>query len=280
MSWSPRGGSSPRQRVFVFVRARRARCSQESSYDYTHVTTAVPPQFFPRTVAMPCIPGSTKKSQQAYIVREREDVRTSWTIILIQPSAPPPIPPPPYMNGFQNCARGCVARLLVDNLPGPTCTFLFVVAIVHTCDIYSSGASCTVPGEVCDEYTPEYIPVSGLPPRVPWSQVLYFLSGLTCTDENFMGKAGAQRTAAQRGVALVAPDTSPRGAGVAGEVRRHTIVQYDPGFSFGTLARNHRDWCRLVSRSAGGDYVLREIGAWRVGVTALRFDLMGDGRDG
>lgn len=51
------------------------------------------------------------------------------------------------------------------------------------------------------------------------NQVLYYLSGLTCTDDNFIQKAGAQRVAAQRGVALVAPDTSPRGAGIAGEVR-------------------------------------------------------------
>ncbi|OUS24273.1 S-formylglutathione hydrolase [Gammaproteobacteria bacterium 45_16_T64] len=41
--------------------------------------------------------------------------------------------------------------------------------------------------------------------------VLYWLSGLTCTDENFMQKAGAQRLAAELGVILVAPDTSPRG---------------------------------------------------------------------
>ncbi|WP_041521717.1 S-formylglutathione hydrolase [Gilvimarinus agarilyticus] len=45
--------------------------------------------------------------------------------------------------------------------------------------------------------------------------VLYWLSGLTCTDENFMQKAGAFRAAAELGVAIVAPDTSPRGEGVA-----------------------------------------------------------------
>lgn len=44
--------------------------------------------------------------------------------------------------------------------------------------------------------------------------VLYWLSGLTCTDENFMQKAGAQRLAAELGLVLVAPDTSPRGEGV------------------------------------------------------------------
>lgn len=45
--------------------------------------------------------------------------------------------------------------------------------------------------------------------------VLYWLSGLTCTDENFMHKAGAQRIAAELGIAIVAPDTSPRGDDVA-----------------------------------------------------------------
>ncbi len=44
--------------------------------------------------------------------------------------------------------------------------------------------------------------------------VLYWLSGLTCTDENFTHKAGAQRIAAELGLILVMPDTSPRGEGV------------------------------------------------------------------
>jgi len=47
--------------------------------------------------------------------------------------------------------------------------------------------------------------------------VLYWLSGLTCTDENFMQKAGAQRIAAELGIAIVAPDTSPRGENVAND---------------------------------------------------------------
>ncbi|XP_010269797.1 PREDICTED: S-formylglutathione hydrolase [Nelumbo nucifera] len=47
--------------------------------------------------------------------------------------------------------------------------------------------------------------------------VLYWLSGLTCTDENFIIKSGAQRAAAAQGIALVAPDTSPRGLNVEGE---------------------------------------------------------------
>jgi S-formylglutathione hydrolase len=47
--------------------------------------------------------------------------------------------------------------------------------------------------------------------------VVYWLSGLTCTEENFSTKAGAQRVAAELGLAIVAPDTSPRGLGIPGE---------------------------------------------------------------
>lgn len=52
-----------------------------------------------------------------------------------------------------------------------------------------------------------------LPPQVQEAPVpvVYFLSGLTCTEENFTVKAGAQRYAAEYGLAIVAPDTSPRG---------------------------------------------------------------------
>ena len=55
-----------------------------------------------------------------------------------------------------------------------------------------------------------------LPPQVERGKVplVYWLSGLTCTDENFVAKAGAQRYAAELGLAIVAPDTSPRGEGV------------------------------------------------------------------
>jgi len=55
-----------------------------------------------------------------------------------------------------------------------------------------------------------------LPPQAEDQSVpvLYWLSGLTCTDENFTHKAGAQRLAAELGIALVMPDTSPRGEGV------------------------------------------------------------------
>ncbi len=47
--------------------------------------------------------------------------------------------------------------------------------------------------------------------------VLFYLAGLTCTEETFMIKAGAQRLAAELGLILVSPDTSPRGANIEGE---------------------------------------------------------------
>jgi S-formylglutathione hydrolase len=62
--------------------------------------------------------------------------------------------------------------------------------------------------------------------------VLFFLAGLTCTEETFMIKAGAQRLAAQLGLMLVTPDTSPRGAGVPTE---------DDGWDFGTGAGFYLD---------------------------------------
>jgi S-formylglutathione hydrolase len=51
-------------------------------------------------------------------------------------------------------------------------------------------------------------------PRTTPPPVLYWLSGLTCNDENFTTKAGAQRVAAELGIVLVMPDTSPRGENV------------------------------------------------------------------
>ena len=59
-----------------------------------------------------------------------------------------------------------------------------------------------------------YLPPQAAQGKVP---LLVYLAGLTCTEETFATKAGAQRLAAELGLALLMPDTSPRGAGVAGE---------------------------------------------------------------
>jgi len=65
--------------------------------------------------------------------------------------------------------------------------------------------------------------------------VVTWLSGLTCTEENFTVKAGAQRAAAELGLILVAPDTSPRGQGIAGE---------DESYDFGSGAGFYLDATR------------------------------------
>ena len=68
-----------------------------------------------------------------------------------------------------------------------------------------------------------------VPPTADGAQcpVLWYLSGLTCTEENFTVKAGAQRFAAEHRLIIVAPDTSPRGAAIFGE---------DDSYDFGTGA--------------------------------------------
>jgi S-formylglutathione hydrolase len=64
----------------------------------------------------------------------------------------------------------------------------------------------------CEMNFAVYMPPQAEAQKLP---VLYWLSGLTCTEQNFITKAGAQRYAAEHGVILVAPDTSPRGEEVA-----------------------------------------------------------------
>jgi S-formylglutathione hydrolase len=58
-----------------------------------------------------------------------------------------------------------------------------------------------------------------MPPQATLHPVpaLYYLSGLTCTEDNFMAKAGAQKYAAEHGLMLIAPDTSPRNTGIPDE---------------------------------------------------------------
>ena len=66
----------------------------------------------------------------------------------------------------------------------------------------------------CDMTVGVYLPPQAAHGPCP---VLYWLSGLTCNEQNFITKAGAQRYAAEHGIILVAPDTSPRGDGVAND---------------------------------------------------------------
>ena len=99
---------------------------------------------------------------------------------------------------------------------------------------------------------------------------LVFLSGLTCTEQNFVTKAGAQRVAAELGLILVAPDTSPRGEGVP-----DTPEEYDFGVGAGFyLDATQAPWSMHFNMDT---YVRDELTAWmadtlpvdmtRVGIT-------------
>lgn len=97
-----------------------------------------------------------------------------------------------------------------------------------------------------------------LPPQVEQGQrlpVLYWLSGLTCTDENFMQKAGAQRWAAELGLILVAPDTSPRGPGVPSDPEGAWDFGLGAGFY---LNATQQPWAKHYQMH---DYVVHELPA-------------------
>src|SRR6478735_2874969 len=83
--------------------------------------------------------------------------------------------------------------------------------------------------------------------------VLYWLSGLTCTEDNFTTKAGAYAAAAEHGVIVVAPDTSPRGEGVADD------PAYDLGQGAGFyLNATQQPWAEHYRMQ---DYVAEELPA-------------------
>ncbi|MDO3388469.1 S-formylglutathione hydrolase [Gilvimarinus sp. SDUM040013] len=95
-----------------------------------------------------------------------------------------------------------------------------------------------------------------LPPQVSKGEsvpVVYWLSGLTCTDENFMQKAGAQRVAAELGIALVAPDTSPRGDGVPDDPEGAYDFGHGAGFYVNATEAPWSQHYRMY------DYVLQEL---------------------
>lgn len=74
----------------------------------------------------------------------------------------------------------------------------------------------------CDMVFSIFLPAQATLGKIP---VLYWLSGLTCSDENARTKAGMQRYAAEQGIAVVFPDTSPRGKAVADDSARYDLGQ-------------------------------------------------------
>jgi len=97
-----------------------------------------------------------------------------------------------------------------------------------------------------------------LPPQVEQGEklpVLYWLSGLSCTDENFMQKAGAQRLAAELGLVIVAPDTSPRGTDVPGDPDGGWDFGHGAGFYLNATQAPYARHYRMH------DYVVHELPA-------------------
>ena len=111
---------------------------------------------------------------------------------------------------------------------------------------YSSTLSCAMQFAV---YLP---PQAAQGAKLP---VLYWLSGLTCTDENFMQKAGAQRLAAELGLIIVVPDTSPRGAAVPGDPDGAWDFGHGAGFY---LNATQQPWAQHYQMH---DYVVHELPA-------------------
>ncbi|AWI80560.1 S-formylglutathione hydrolase [Parazoarcus communis] len=104
----------------------------------------------------------------------------------------------------------------------------------------------------CDMVFAVYLPPQAEHGPVP---VLYWLSGLTCSDENFMQKAGAHRIAAELGIAIVAPDTSPRGADVPGDPDGSWDFGHGAGFYVNATAAPYDRHYRMY------DYVVSELPA-------------------
>ena len=102
----------------------------------------------------------------------------------------------------------------------------------------------------CDMRFSVFVPPQARDRKVP---VLTFLSGLTCTEENFMVKSGAQRVAAELGLMLVSPDTSPRGESVPDDPEG----DYDMGLAAGFyLNATQQPWMRHYHMY---DYITREL---------------------
>jgi len=93
-------------------------------------------------------------------------------------------------------------------------------------------------------------PQAGAENKVP---VLYWLSGLTCSDENFVQKAGAQRIAAELGIAIVCPDTSPRGEGVADDQNQAYDLGLGAGFYVNATQQPWREHYQMY------DYIVDEL---------------------
>jgi S-formylglutathione hydrolase len=105
---------------------------------------------------------------------------------------------------------------------------------------------------------------------------VFYLAGLTCTEETFMIKAGAQRVAAREGIILIAPDTSPRGANVPGE-----SDSWDFGVGAGFYVdATERPWAKHYRMYSYVVHELRALAIDLLRLDAARIGIMGHSMGG
>jgi len=129
----------------------------------------------------------------------------------------------------------------IENLSANTCFGGQQLQYSHASSVLNCGMRFSI-----------FLPSIASNQKVP---VLYWLSGLTCSDENFVQKAGAQQYAEQHGLAIVAPDTSPRGEGVPDD----SEGSYDFGLGAGFYVNaTEAPWAQHYQMY---DYITQELPA-------------------
>jgi S-formylglutathione hydrolase len=123
----------------------------------------------------------------------------------------------------------------------------------------------------CEMIFALYLPVQAQNKKAP---LLWWLSGLTCNDQNFVTKAGSQRIAAELGIAIIAPDTSPRGDGVPDDAEKSWDFGLGAGFYINATQAPFNKHYRMY------DYVQSELPALLVKDFSDTIDMSSQGISG
>ena len=115
---------------------------------------------------------------------------------------------------------------------------------------HSAVNNCTMRFAI---YLPPHAVGNGLEGEVKNVPTIYWLSGLTCTDENFMQKSGALKMAAQLGIAIIAPDTSPRGDDVPDDREQAYDFGLGAGFYLNATQAPYKQHYQMY------DYIVNEL---------------------
>mmetsp|Transcript_44221 Transcript_44221/g.111062 ORF Transcript_44221/g.111062 Transcript_44221/m.111062 type:complete len:342 (+) Transcript_44221:105-1130(+) len=150
----------------------------------------------------------------------------------LQRSNAAPFPPHPRAQGYQRISTAVLASstsdaTMAEEVKSNKMYGGFNKRYKHE----SSSCGCPMVFTV-------YYPPAAAVEKVP---VIYYLSGLTCTDENVIQKAGIQKKAAELGVAIIAPDTSPRGFNIEGEADSYDFG-VGAGFYLNATVDKWRNW--------------------------------------